>query len=237
MSTAAIVIIGDEILSGKFADENGPYLIRRLREVGCRLLRIAVVRDDLDAIAEEVRRCSALASRVITTGGVGPTHDDMTLEGVARAFDLPLELHPRVVELMQSWGMQIDASTERMARLPAGTVLLEGGEARFPVVRVRNVFVLPGVPRLMRRKFEDIAELFAGDAFHVARVATARHETDIAGILTAVQGRFSGVGIGSYPRYDDVPFRVIVTVEGRDPDQVEAAQAALLELIPDQVEP
>ena len=227
MSTAAVVIIGDEILTGKFADENGPWLIGRLRELGCDLMRLTVVRDDITAIADEVRRCSAAADHVITTGGVGPTHDDRTLEAVGLAFDEPLELHPRVVELMRGWGMPIDGTTERMARLPRGTTLVETSGSRFPVVQVHNVYVLPGVPRLMRRKFDDIADRLAGAPVVTARVETPLNETAIAAMLDRVVASHPGVSIGSYPRYDDDPFRVILTIEGRDPVRVEAARGAL----------
>jgi molybdopterin-biosynthesis enzyme MoeA-like protein len=102
---------------------------------------------------------------------------------------------------------------------------------------MRNVFILPGVPRLMQRKFEDIASRFAGETVHTARLATARHETDIASLLTTTQASHATVSIGSYPRYDDVPFRVIVTIEGRDLAAVESARAALADGLPDPVDP
>ncbi|MFT4627117.1 MAG: molybdenum cofactor synthesis domain-containing protein [Myxococcota bacterium] len=236
MTTAAVVIIGDEILSGKFADENGPYLIKRLRELGCDLVRIAVVRDTLDDISAEVAKCAAKADHVITTGGVGPTHDDVTLEGIAQAFGVELEVHSRVVELMESWGMAVDDTTRRMARLPAGAELIEGGKARFPVVRVRNVIILPGVPRLMRLKFEDIAERVRGVPVLTARVSTLRHESAIASVLTATQQRYPSVAIGSYPRYEEDPFRVIVTLESRDAQAMAEALAMLHTGLPDVVD-
>ena len=100
MPTVGVVIIGDEILSGKFADENGPYLIERLRELGADLRRLVTISDDLDDIAGEVRRCSEAYDLVVTTGGVGPTHDDRTLIGIARAFSVGLVEHPELLELL-----------------------------------------------------------------------------------------------------------------------------------------
>src|SRR5690606_10377770 len=115
MATAAGIIIGNEILSGKFADENGPFLIRRLRSLGVDLVRLVTIPDVPRVIAEEVRRCSQLADHVFTTGGVGPTHDDVTLESVALAFDLPLERNPALVRVLERFELPLDEANLRMA--------------------------------------------------------------------------------------------------------------------------
>ena len=154
MSTAAVVIIGNEVLTGKFADENGPYLIGRLRTLGTDLVRLVTIPDDVAVIADEVRRCAAAADHVFTSGGVGPTHDDVTFEGVAGAFRVPLELRTELLDLIAQFGMPRNDGTERMARVPAGAELLFHEALSYPVVRVRNAYVLPGVPKLFRNKFE-----------------------------------------------------------------------------------
>ncbi len=232
MPSVAAVIIGDEILSGKFADENGPYLVRRLRELGADLVRLATIGDRVDDIAEEVRRCAASCDAVITTGGVGPTHDDRTLEGVARAFDLPLEQHPELVALLESFGLELNAAALRMATVPAGAELLAGSDRDYPVLRVRNTYVFPGVPRLMQRKFERVAHHFSGRPVHVARVHTRARETAIAAQLGEVQRAFPDVAIGSYPRHGDGGYRVIVTLEGRDPERLALAREAVRRRLP-----
>lgn len=228
MATAAVIIIGNEILTGKFADENGPFLIERLRELGTDLRRIATIADDRQTIAAEVAHCSATFDHVFTTGGVGPTHDDVTLESVAQAFGEQAVPHPRLVQLLEAAGLR-DAHSLRMATVPEGTELLWDGGVSFPVIRVRNVYVFPGVPKLLRAKFEPIAHRFKGAPMHTARVHTNERETAIAGRLQAVQDAFPGVDIGSYPRFGDEPWRVIVTLESRDADALGAAERAVRE--------
>lgn len=227
MPTAAVVIIGDEILSGKFADENGPYLIGRLRALGCDLKRLAIVSDAPADIANEVRRNSASVDHVITTGGVGPTHDDRTMEGVALAFDVPLEQHPELVSLLGTYGLPPTDTNLRMATLPRGASLVVGTGAVFPVVRMQNVWIFPGVPRLLHVKFEQVASAFAGEQVRCHRLFTNEHETDIAQLLMDVAHAFPTVSIGSYPRFGEGNYRVIVTLESRDDAALQSAHAAL----------
>jgi len=227
MSTAAVVIIGDEILSGKFADENGPFFIARLRALGVRLARIVTIPDDIDVIAAEVRAASDAFDHVFTSGGVGPTHDDVTLEGIARAFDRPLTTHPDLVAVMRRFDIPLDDANLRMARVPKGTVLVADPAMHYPMVLVENVWVFPGIPKLLRRKFNAIAHRFSGPTLHLARVYTDELETAIAVRLTAVDAAHPSVAIGSYPRFGEGDFRVIVTLEATDADALEAARAAV----------
>ena len=227
MTTAAGVIIGDEILTGKFADQNGPYLIKRLRELGVDLLRLATIRDGIESIATEVRQASALADVVFTSGGVGPTHDDLTLAGVAAAFDLPLVRSQPLVDLIVQFGLPVNDASMQMATVPRGTELLVHEASRFPVLRCRNVYVLPGVPLLFERKFESIAARFTAEPLTTARIVTPTDETHIAALLRQVAQDHPSVAIGSYPRYGRGGVRVIVTLEGRDAPAVRAAEIAL----------
>lgn len=227
MATAAAIIIGNEILTGKFADENGPYLIKRLRTLGVDLRRIAFIADEIAVIAAEVRASSAAYDHVFTSGGVGPTHDDVTLDGVAAAFGVDLELRDVLVELMARFGLPQNASTLRLATVPVGAELLTHQALSYPVVRMRNVYVLPGVPRLFQNKFEALAERFVGDAVCTTRVYTDEQEWDIAERLTAVAQRHPNVAIGSYPRFGEGNYRVILTLESRDAVALEAAAADL----------
>lgn len=226
MLTAAVIIIGDEILTGKFPDENGPFLIRRLRELGVSLLRVVTIRDDRETIADEVRRCAALADHVFTTGGVGPTHDDLTFEGVAAAFGLPLEERPELVALLRQFGLALDPMNLRMATVPVGTELLHPDAWGYPILRVRNVVILPGVPKIMRSKFEALAPSLAGEALHTARVYAGDRESEVAVPMAEVAAQYPQVSIGSYPRFDEeIP--LIVTFEGADRDAVVAAARSL----------
>ena len=216
MPTAAVVIIGDEILTGKFADENGPFLIRRFAELGTDLGRMAVIRDNIDHIATEVSQCAATHDHVLTTGGVGPTHDDRTLEGIAAAFGLPLEQRPELVALLDKFGMERNHGNLRMATVPKGAELVDAPASHFPVVRVRNVWVFPGIPSLMHRKFEDVAQAFVGSPLHRTRLYCRQHESEIAEVLALAQKDFPSVAIGSYPRWEEAEYHVMVSLDSRD---------------------
>lgn len=223
MATAALVIVGNEILGGKYADENGPYVIARLRELGVDLARIVVVRDVRAEIAEEVARCSAAHDHVFTTGGVGPTHDDVTFDGVAQAFGVPVERHEQLADILRAkLGSTANDAAMRMAEIPAGAELWWDGGVIYPAIVVRNVVVLPGVPSLVRLKFEAIAHRFQGVPLISRRLTTLSTEPEIAGALSEAEVQFPSVAIGSYPRFDERPHRVVVTLEGRDLREIDA---------------
>lgn len=226
MPTAALVIIGNEILSGKFADENGPYLVPRLRELGCDLGRIVVIPDAPQVIASEVRACSDAFTHVFTSGGVGPTHDDVTFPSVALAFGVPLVRHPTLEAILRDrLGEACNDAALRMAEIPEGADLWWDGLVRYPLVVVRNVAIFPGVPALFKLKFEAVAHRFAGQPMSTERAWTSRTEPEIADCLTEAAGRWPGVAIGSYPRFELVPPRVLVTLESRDADALAASAA------------
>lgn len=227
--TAAIVIIGDEILSGKFAEENARYLIPALRELGVSLRRVEVIPDLLDDIVETVRRCSGRFDHVFTSGGVGPTHDDLTMEGIARAFGVPLLRHPDLEAAMRAyWGERLEERNLRMADLPEGAELIGGDHPSWPVMRMRNVYILPGIPALFRRKFDSIRERFRAQPFHVRRAYLLGDEGALAAHLDAVVAAHPQVGVGSYPRVGESEYRVIITLESKD---AAAADRALEDLV------
>lgn len=233
MQTAAIVLIGDELLSGKVRDVNAEYLIPRLRALGVALRRVAIVPDERAAIEDEVRRAAALADVVFTSGGVGPTHDDVTIECIASAFGVPVVRHPELdAMLRQHFGERLRPDHLRMADVPEGTELIQGGELRWPVVKFRNVYILPGIPEIFRRKFDAIAERFRSGAFHLRCLYLNADEGSIAQALRDTQATHA-VAIGSYPRIDaGAEYRVRVTVESREPEPVNAAVDALVRGLP-----
>lgn len=230
MATAGIVIIGDEILSGKFVEENAAFLITELRALGVDLRRVVYVPDELDDIAATVRDLSARYDHVFTSGGVGPTHDDVTMEAIARAFATTIVRHPDLEARVRGyWGDRLAAPNLRLADVPDGAELVYGKDQVWPVVAYRNVYILPGVPALFRRKFVDIRDRFRTETITVARVYVDAEEGTIAADLDAVVARHPGVKIGSYPRFSETDFRVMVTLEGRDPSEVAGAFALLVE--------
>jgi molybdenum cofactor synthesis domain-containing protein len=229
--TAAILVIGNEILSGKVQDENARYLIGELRELGLSLRRIEVIPDVVDEIAARVRENSARVDHLFTSGGVGPTHDDVTLEAVAVAFGMQTVRNPVLERLLrEGYGPRLHERDLRMADLPAGARLEYGPAgpgATWPVVVVRNVWILPGVPSIFRRKFEAVRELFRAPPIHGRALYSRAGEGEIAGALDETVAAFAGVEVGSYPQLDGATHRVKITLDGRDAASVDQALAFL----------
>ena len=231
--TAAAIIIGDEILSGKFAEENAAFLIRELRALGVALRRIEVIPDDVDEIARAVRSASERYEHVFTSGGVGPTHDDKTMEGIAQAFGTKVVVEPGLAAALRSfYGERFQDRHLRMAEVPEGAAMLPADHPAWPVTSYRNVYILPGVPVIFRRKFEAMRERFRVRPFALRRVYCMADEASIATYLDAVVAAFPGVAVGSYPRFDAADHRVQVTLEGKDAATVEAATEQLVASLP-----
>jgi len=230
--TAAIVVIGNEILTGKSQERNATFLIAELYTLGVALRRIEVIPDDIDDIARTVRDCADKFDYVFTSGGVGPTHDDMTIEGVARAFGQPVERHPELEALLRGYfGDGIDDARLRMADAPRGARIIREGEKGWPVLAVNHVYVLPGVPELFRRKFEAIRERFRAEPFFVRAIYTREDEFDIAPRLERVASDNPDVEIGSYPTFSSDEYKVKITIESKLESAVAKAQTALLDLL------
>jgi FAD synthetase len=229
--TAGILIIGEEILSGKVDDENARHLVRELRALGVNVRRIEVIPDDVEEIATAVRALSGRFDHVFTSGGIGPTHDDLTMPAVAVAFGAKLERRPELEALIRgAMGSGLAERDLRMAEIPDSARLLYGTPAdpgRWPVIAVRNVFVLPGVPEIFRRKFDSVRELFRAGPIHSRALYSSEGEGLIAGALDALVDEFPTVAVGSYPRLDEPDYKVKITLDGRDRDTVNRALCRL----------
>lgn len=230
MATAGIVIIGDEILTGKFADENAAFLIGELRALGVELRRVSMIPDDVEDIAATVTEFSARFDHVFTSGGVGPTHDDLTMAGIARGFGTHVVREPVLEERVRAyWGERLAEPNLRLADVPSGAELVYGRDQVWPVVAYRNVYILPGVPALFRRKFIDIRDRFRAEPMTVARIYVDADEGSIANDLDVVVAAFPAVKIGSYPRFSERDFRVMLTLEARIAAELAGAFAMLVE--------
>jgi molybdenum cofactor synthesis domain-containing protein len=228
--TAAILVIGNEILSGKTADENSLFLSRELRELGVDVRRISVIPDELDAIAGEVRALSQSCDYVFTTGGVGPTHDDLTMDGIARAFGSRLIRDTRLEQALRGYyAPELVEPNLRMADIPECARLVDGPGLWFPVVAVHNVFVFPGVPEILRRKFSRIREMFREAPFHMREVYLRADEGKIAAILHGVLEKFPELALGSYPYFDPRPYSLKLTLDSKDPQYLESAYRFLID--------
>jgi molybdenum cofactor synthesis domain-containing protein len=231
--TAGIIIIGNEILSGRIQDSNSSYLARELRDLGVKVLRISVIPDNTEDIALEISAFSKAYDYVFTTGGVGPTHDDVTMEGVAEAFGLRTARHPRLAEIIRRrCGPEAGESSLKMADLPEGAEIIEVDGLRFPPVVVRNVYVFPGIPGYLRDKFSAIKERFRSKPFHLRKIYVTEEECFLIGSLDTVVKEFKDVTVGSYPVVDEPDYKVVVTLECTDPVLLDEARSRFLSLIP-----
>jgi molybdenum cofactor synthesis domain-containing protein len=230
--TAGIILVGNEILSGKVVDANAAYLCRELRELGVDVRRISVIPDEVTVIAGEVRVFSRAFDLVFTSGGVGPTHDDVTIEGVARAMDVPVVRHPTLVGLLERYykGVLTEAAL-RMAEVPEGAELIAGAP-RFPTVLMGNVYVLPGVPEIFRQKFDALRERFRDRPFYLKCVFVSLGEGTLAAHLNDLLVDFPDLMLGSYPELSNPEYRVKVTLESRDDAYLEGALERLLARLP-----
>jgi molybdenum cofactor synthesis domain-containing protein len=231
--TAAILIIGNEILSGKIKDENSPHLARELRALGVDLRSIEVVPDDVGLISDRVSAFSRAYDFVFTSGGVGPTHDDVTMRGVARALGLGTVVNEKMAEfLTEKCGVGGQEAVMKMAEVPEGAELIEVEDMRFPPVRVKNVYVFPGVPEYLRQKFEAIKERFRGEPFRLRRVFVNEEEFCIARHVDRVDEAFPEVMIGSYPKLNESDHKVVLTLEATDKKMLDKAVEMLVDCLP-----
>jgi molybdenum cofactor synthesis domain-containing protein len=236
--TAAVVTVGSEILTGKVTDLNLSYIIPELRSLGVPLVLAFIVPDAIAAIADAVRYASARADVVITTGGVGPTHDDVTIPAIARAFGRALARSERLERAIRAYyGDRVNEDVLRMADVPEGAELLEEPHLDFPLLKVENVHVFPGSPRAFRAKFDAWKERLRQAPFSLLRIYLDADESEIAASLRHVEGAHP-VAVGSYPKCDagatSLPpappagWRVLVTIEAKDAAAVDAAARDLL---------
>jgi molybdenum cofactor synthesis domain-containing protein len=232
--TAALVIIGNEILSGKVEEANARFLAQELFGMGWHLREIAVVPDDRERIVQTVRRLAANFDHVFTSGGVGPTHDDITLDAVAEAMNKELVVSP-VLELLlkKFYGVELlNPSQQRLAMVPEGATLHYGQSSQYPQMMVDNVYPLPGIPELFRRKFLELKELWPTAAPRWRRCLNlVAMETDLAELLGTVAAQHPNVQLGSYPTCKAGTWHLELVLESSDRDQLELALAVLVEAL------
>jgi molybdenum cofactor synthesis domain-containing protein len=230
--TAAALIIGDEILSGRTKDKNIGFIADTLTDIGVDLMEVRIVADIEEAIVEAVQALSERYDFVLTSGGIGPTHDDITADAVARAFGLPIGIDQRAVDvLLPYWanrGIEPNEARLRMARIPQGATLIENRVSAAPGFRVKNVFVMAGVPAIMQAMMDEVVkELRAAQPVLSETIEAHRGEGDIAAPAAAVQAAHPEVRIGSYPYHDGTRFTTRLVLRSRDAAALAAATAEL----------
>ncbi len=231
--TAALLVIGDEILSGRTKDKNIGYVAEYLTNIGIDLKEVRVVPDEEPEIVAALNALRARYNYVFTTGGIGPTHDDITADAVAKAFGVPIDYDPRVVEILRArlaqTGGVMNEARMRMARLPAGAELVLNNISAAPGFRIGNVIVMAGIPQVMQAMLEYVTpQLKTGAKMLSETVRADCREGDIGTELGAVAAAHPGVVIGSYPFMDEKrAANAHVVLRSRDSQRLAAAKAAV----------
>ena len=234
--TAGVLIIGDEILSGRTQDTNLRDIARYLAGFGVELAEARTVSDVQEEIVAALNALRERYDYVITTGGIGPTHDDITADAVAAAFGVELFEHPDILAMMQSrWGGELNAARRRMARVPQGGELVNNPVQGPPGFTIGNVFVLAGVPQIMRGMLQDVGPRLKGGAVVVSKTLRVEGsgEGAVAAPLEAVAKAHPALSLGSYPFYGAEGFGTNLVIRGRDPAEVELTLTELMTVLRD----
>jgi molybdenum cofactor synthesis domain-containing protein len=234
--TACVLIIGNEILSGRTKDSNLGWLAERLNEAGIRLREARVVSDVEEEIVRAINEVRGRYDYVFTTGGIGPTHDDITADCVAKAFGVPLREHPEALARLAAGyanpEVDLNAARRRMARVPEGGILIDNPVSRAPGFQIGNVYVMAGIPRVMQAMFESFRHRLTGGKRMLARqIAAELPEGRMAEGLSALQDRYSDLEIGSYPFQRMGKVGAAIVVRGTDRTRIDAAAEELMALM------
>ncbi len=229
---AAALIIGDEILSGRTKDKNIGFIADTLSDIGIDLAEVRIVGDNEAAIVEAVQALSQAYDFVLTSGGIGPTHDDITADCVAKAFGVPIGVNPEAAEMLLSFwkgrGIEPNESRMRMARTPEGATLIPNSVSMAPGFRIANVFVMAGVPTILQAMMDEVVKMLpAARPVLSETIETHRAEGDVAAPARAVQEAHPKVRIGSYPYHDGERFTTRLVLRSRDADALAVARAAM----------
>jgi molybdenum cofactor synthesis domain-containing protein len=232
---ACLVVIGNEVLSGRTQDANIRFLARRLGEIGLPLREVRIIPDVAETIIATVNEARARFDQVFTTGGIGPTHDDITSACIAAAFGVPWQPHPQAWARMERHYApgEFNAARQRMATMPRGATLIDNAVSVAPGFSIGNVHVMAGVPRIMQSMFESLATRLTGGPPVISRAvhAVGLPEGRLAAGLEAIQARWPGLDLGSYPFYRIAGDGVAIVAKGNDPAAAEAAIAEVAALM------
>jgi molybdopterin-biosynthesis enzyme MoeA-like protein len=228
--TFGLLCIGNELLSGKVVESNLAYWISEFKKLGRRVNLAMLAPDEQSLLLDTIRYIQPRCDILLLSGGIGPTHDDMTLKILAEALKLPLVRNAELVNAIENYyGEKTNKHLRSMADLPEGTELLYWDQLLVPLFRVQNIYVFPGAPNLLRKKFEILAREFSPHPIYLKKIFTSFDEGVIALAMEELEESFPAISVGSYPRYDpEADYKVLVTVESREPEQVQLAMKKLL---------
>ena len=216
---ASLIIIGNEILSGRTQDKNLSYLATWLNEIGIQLTEVRVIRDEEDEIVDTVNLLRKKYDYVFTTGGIGPTHDDITSESIAKAFNVDLETNPQALAILKEYYKDSELTKARlkMTKIPKGAQLVENPVSKAPGFKIENVFVMAGIPKIMQGMLEGAKiHLFGGKPVKSESIDVFMPESYIAEELSNLQDKFKDVEIGSYPFVKDSKYGTSLVMRSSD---------------------
>jgi molybdenum cofactor synthesis domain-containing protein len=233
--TAALLVIGDEILSGRTKDKNIGFIADHCTEIGIRLKEVRIIADDEATIIAAVNALRPAYTYVFTTGGIGPTHDDITADSIARAFGVSIDVDPRAVALLRERLAEADLTPARlrMARIPAGAALIENSVSKAPGFMIGNVIVMAGVPAIMQAMLHAVTpSLQTGAKLLSQSIRVNAPEGIVAGPLAECQRAFPDVAMGSYPFHEDGRYGTNLVLRSTDEARVRRAKADLVARLP-----
>lgn len=233
--TAAMLVIGDEILSGRTRDSNMHYLAGELTRIGIRLAEARVVADDHAAIVAAVNALRAAHDHVFTSGGIGPTHDDITADAIADAFGVTIGHRADALALLQAHydraGLEFNAARQRMARIPEGAALIDNPVSTAPGFALGNVYVMAGVPNIFQAMVASVLPKLTGGAPLLSQsLRVNRGEGEIAADFGALAAEFPDLSMGSYPFIQNGAHGTNLVIRGTDPARLDAAMVRLMAL-------
>lgn len=226
--TAAIIIIGNEILTRKVVDQNASFLLKELYELGVKVTKVEFIPDVIDVISTSVKVASDENDFVFTSGGIGPTHDDITFEAIAKAFSLPLVEYGEVISILEKQSYTLNKAVRKMALFPETTKLVYDAKRCYPISVLKNIYIFPGVPSVLRAKFEFIKETFRASPYFLVKIYTRQKEREIASYLEDTLTIYKNIEIGSYPNYETKDYSVLITMESKNIDELQNAEKYLL---------
>ena len=236
--TAALAVIGDEILSGRTQDKNVAQLALWLNDHGIRLAEVRIVPDDMDKIGETVNELRAKHDYLFTTGGIGPTHDDITVDAISKAFGVPAIVHPDALKILQDYYRDrpggLTEARLRMARTPEGAELLRNPSSGAPGIKMDNVYIMAGVPHIAASMLSALTGKLEGGRPVVSITVGARApESDVADLLRETEEAHPGVSIGSYPFFKDGRYGSNFVIRSEDADLARATGEELSQKLRD----
>ena len=233
LSTACLIVIGDEVLSGRTEDKNINFIAKRCDKIGINLAAVRIIPDEHKVIQDVVIECHKDFDYIFTTGGIGPTHDDITTECIAKAFKVNIEINQEALKRLQAHykklKVELNESRIKMAKIPVGAELIDNPVSSAPGYIIKNVYVLPGVPKILQAMFVGLEDKICGINNMISKnIIVHSAEGEIANFLESIQNKFNEVSIGSYPYFRPPEVGTNIVLRSLDINLINKASLAIL---------